>query len=143
PRRATVRALEAGEVLELTRDDFRGIVEQHQLVRAYFRELSFARFNVAPGQLLAVPDPVTTLLPRLRPSQAGRVLTGFGLGLVALALLSTASVFTGWRPIVYLTLLVGGLLPAASYVAYIRERDLLRDLPLVTLLAVSAVAAAV
>jgi RsiW-degrading membrane proteinase PrsW (M82 family) len=143
PRRATVRALGDGEVLQLARADFRPVIEQYQPVQAFFRELSLARFNVAPGQLLVLPDPVTTLLPRLRPSQAGRVLAGFGLGLVVLALLSFVSISSGWPPVVYLTLLVGGLLPPVAYVAYIRERDLLGDLPILLLLGVSAVAAAI
>jgi CRP-like cAMP-binding protein len=143
PRTATVRALERAEVLALSRDQFRATVRQHQSAGAFFRELFLARYRAAPRQLLAVTDPVSTLMPRLRESQVTRVVAVFGVGMLLLALLSILSIRTAARPVAWLTLLLGGLLPAAVYVAYMRQRDLLGDIPLRTLFAVSAAAAVI
>ncbi len=140
PRSATVTAATEGELLELSRADFQAVVQRYQSVAAFFRELFFARYNAAPGQLLAVPDPLSTLMPSLKRRQTRRVLAWFAGGALLLAALSILAVATRLVPFTYATLLVGGLLPAATYAAYMRERALLGP-PLRGLLLVSALAA--
>jgi protease PrsW len=143
PRSATVETVEPAQVLELSRADFDSVVREHQSARAFFRELSLARYRKAPKELLSDANPITTLLPRLQPSQAGRVLGLFGGGLVLLAIFSALSMLTNQRAFAWITLVLGALLPAVSYVAYIRERHLLRDIPVVTLLVTGVLAGAI
>jgi CRP-like cAMP-binding protein len=143
PRNATVRALDGGEVLELSRSAFEQAVLMHSGLRDFFRELFLARYRSAPQQLLQAVDPVLTLMPGLRASQARRIYAIFAAGIVILALLSAASMGTNNLSLTLGVLALGVMLPAACYVAYIRERDLIRQTPVRTLLVVGLIAGAI
>lgn len=143
PRNATVRALEEAEVLELSRADFEAVVQQHRSIGAFFRELFLARYHFAPRALMEAVDPAGALMPGLRPGQTRRVLALFGVGLLVLAGASAASIWTANPALSFVTLTFGALLPATAYVAFIRERALLRQVPVRTLLVTGLASAAI
>lgn len=137
-----MRTLDTAEVLELDRTSFMQSVHAQQNVGAFFRELFLARYHRAPRELLEAIDAASALMPGLRPSRAGLVLGVFISGLALLALTSVASIWTNLA-FSLVTLFLGAVLPAACYVAYIRQRDLLRQVPVRTLLVIGLAVAGV
>jgi CRP-like cAMP-binding protein len=128
-RVATVRALDDGELLALSKADFDAVVGEDVGVRGQMNELGRVRFRATTGEPLALPDPVTTLMPYLDEKRRGR----YWKLLVAGALLFAASSVAALRfdaPLaIFAVLVLGAFLTPVVYVVYLVESDVLATRP--------------
>lgn len=128
-RTATIVALEPSELLSLDRDAFHEVVGEHASLRGQLAELTRIRYAAAPGQSVALPDPVTTLMPFLEERRRGRywLLLAGGLGLFAVA--SLLALRTQLAPAMYVALVLGSFVVPVVYVVFLAESAILAQRP--------------
>lgn len=129
PRTATVRALVDSELLVLSKDDFKGVVEEHATLRRQFGEILKIRFRGAPGQTLLTPDPISTVMPFLEEGKRKRYWSLLLGGIGVFILLSVLTVYAGLDWLAYSTLVVGALVGPVVYVVYLSESKVLSERP--------------
>src|SRR5262249_19545048 len=130
PRNASVSAVEPCELLVLERDDFLSVARDNLAVAAYFRALLGARFGGASNQPLLLPDPISTMLPRLGARGHRRYWAVLVLGQALFGLL-TAVAFAGGDPrSSYALIVVGSLIVPVVFVQYLAESNILSEHPL-------------
>ena len=129
-RTATVRALEATELLSLAKPEFDALVQEHAALRRQFGEFIRIRVGDALARSVATADPLSTLMPDLSGHRRKRywwmLLAGVGL----FAGLSVLAASTLSAPLVYAALIVGSFVGPVVYVTYLAESHLLPDRPL-------------
>lgn len=125
-RLATVRALIASELLALARADFDEVLAAHGSVRAQVTELA----RIRGGQGLAIPDPVTTLMPFLAAARRDRYWRLLAAGIGLFALFSFVAAGSGSELAVYGALALGSFVVPVVYVTYLAEADILAARPL-------------
>jgi CRP-like cAMP-binding protein/RsiW-degrading membrane proteinase PrsW (M82 family) len=128
PSPVTVVARTPLELVALAREDLQRAAATYPRLRRLLATLLHTRFAGAAEQPLALPDPVSTLMPGLPGRTRGRywLLLGGGIGLLGLLSLIAARTAAGWA--VAATILVGAFLAPAVYLRYLWERDLLRSI---------------
>lgn len=129
PRIATVRALEAGEVLALSKRDFDAVLKGQATFARQLTELGRIRFRATTGQNLALPDPIMTLMPYLQAKSRNRYWQGLLVGIAAFALSSYASFVLQVDWAMWTTLMLGSFLFPIGYVVYMAESDILASRP--------------
>ena len=127
-RVATVRALEHGELLALSKAEFDSVLEEGG-VRAQMNELGRLRFRATTGQALALPDPVTTLMPYLDEKRRGRYWKLLVVGAVLFAASALAALRFDIPLAIFATLVLGAFLTPVVYVVYLVESDVLATRP--------------
>jgi CRP-like cAMP-binding protein len=141
PRTASVRALEPAELLVLQRDDFLAIAREHVVVAAYFRELFAARLPGALNQPLLLPDPLSTMMPRLAARGRKRYWVVVLIGILIFGLLTAAARASDDPAVAYALTVFGALIVPVVFVQYLAESNILAERPL-ELLATGALGAA-
>jgi CRP-like cAMP-binding protein/RsiW-degrading membrane proteinase PrsW (M82 family) len=128
PSAVTVVARTPLELVVLSREDLQRAAATYPRLRRLLDTLLHARFAGAAEQPLALPDPVSTIMPGLPERARGRywLLLGGGIGLLGPLSLIAARTAAGWA--VAATILVGAFLAPAVYLRYLWERDLLRSI---------------
>jgi len=129
PRIATVRALEAGEVLALSKADFDAVIKEQGAFGRQLLQLGRIRFRATTGQNLMVPDPITTLMPYLQRGNRTKYWRFVLGGVAAFAIFAFASfaLAIGWA--MWTTLILGAFLTPAIYVLYLAEANILQARP--------------
>lgn len=129
PRIATVRALEAGEVLALSKADFDAVVKEQGAFGRQLLQLGRLRFRATTGQNLTLPDPITTLMPYLQRKHRNKYWALILGGVVAFALFAFASFTLGIGWAMWTSLILGAFLTPVVYVLYLAEADILQARP--------------
>ena len=129
PRIATVRALEAGEVLALSKRDFDAVLKDQATFARQLTELGRIRFRATTGQNLALPDPITTLMPYLQAKSRNRYWQALLAGMTLFAISAFASFVLKIDWAMWTTLILGSFLFPIGYVVYMAESDLLASRP--------------
>lgn len=129
PRIATVRALEAGEVLALSKRDFDAVLKDQATFARQLTELGRIRFRATTGQNLALPDPITTLMPYLQAKSRNRYWQALLAGITLFALSAFASFVLKIDWAMWTTLILGSFLFPVGYVVYMAESDILASRP--------------
>ena len=129
PRIATVRALEAGEVLALSKRDFDAVLKEQATFARQLTELGRIRFRATTGQNLALPDPITTLMPYLQAKSRNRYWQALLAGITLFALSAFASFVLKIDWAMWTTLILGSFLFPVGYVVYMAESDILASRP--------------
>ena len=142
PRIATVTAIEAGEVLALSKADFDAVVKQQATFGRQLTELGRIRFRATTGQNLALPDPITTLMPYLQTKSRNRYWIALVTGLAAFSASAYAFFALDWGWAMLTTLILGAFIVPIMYVVYMAESDILATRPgaLALIFVVSAIA---
>ena len=135
PRTATVRALEETELLALARDAYHRVAVEHTSVGAHFRELISARFRGAAGQLLLLPDPLTTIMPLVGLRRRKRYWMVLACGTLLFWLLTVAAQLGGGPLSRYAVAVVGSLIGPIVFVQYLAESNILTERPIELLVA--------
>ena len=125
-RAATVRAVTDAELLTLDKPTFDEVVAQDDRLRARLSEL--ARIRV-PGVSLAVPDPITSLVPTIA-GHARRYRTILIGGIALFAIASVLASRSGSDLAIYLALVLGAFVVPIAYVTYLAESDVLAAHPI-------------
>ncbi|MBX5490005.1 MAG: cyclic nucleotide-binding domain-containing protein [Chloroflexi bacterium] len=128
PSPASIVAQTPLELVALPREDLGRAVATYPRLRRLLDALLRARFAGATDQPLALPDPVSTIMPGLARRARGRYWLLLAGGVVLLAALSWLAATTGAGLALAACVLVGSLLAPVVYLRYLWERDLLRSL---------------
>ncbi|MBI4499200.1 MAG: cyclic nucleotide-binding domain-containing protein [Chloroflexi bacterium] len=128
-RTATVRALEATELLSLPKADFMAIVEEHPALRGQFREFIRIRVGASLAQTVVAADPRATLMPHLAGGRRRYWWLLLG-GIAAFVVLSVLATRTQAPAIMYAVLIVGSFIGPVVYVTNLADAHLLPDRPL-------------
>jgi protease PrsW len=133
-RTATVRAVDETELLTLGRAEFDAVVRENPSLRNRLAEFTRIRYRAASGQPLALPDPISTLMPFVEASRRERYWVLLGVGVAAFVGLSVLAALIG-GPLTYAALIVGSFVSPLVYVAYLFESDTLADRPVAIVVA--------
>lgn len=124
-RVATVRAIADTELLALDRADFDEIVAANASVRGQLSELA----RMHGGQGLAVPDPITTLMPFLAAKRRDRYWRLLIAGIALFAVISFVAARSEQELAIYAALVLGSFVVPVVYVTYLAEADILAARP--------------
>ena len=142
PRIATVTAIDAGEVLALSKADFDTVVKQQATFGRQLTELGRIRFRATTGQNLALPDPITTLMPYLQTKSRDRYWIALIAGIAGFAASAYAFFVLDVSWAMLATLVLGSFIVPIMYTVYMAESDILATRPgaLALIFVVSAIA---
>ncbi|MCX6021378.1 MAG: PrsW family glutamic-type intramembrane protease, partial [Chloroflexi bacterium] len=130
-RIATVRALDAAEVLSLTKAELLAVVQEHESLQRQFAE--FVRIRAGEALARAVDVRVSPAVPAPpagpRPLRLG-YLKFLLAGVAVFAVLSFLASWTAAPPAIYAALAVGSFVGPVAYVLYLAESALLPEKPL-------------
>ena len=129
PRIASVTALEAGEVLALSKADFDAVLKQQATFARQLTELGRIRFRATTGQNLLLPDPLTTLMPYLQTKSRDRYWQIMAGSIAAFAASAFAFFVLNWGWAMVTTLMLGSFIVPIMYVVYMAESDILATRP--------------
>ncbi|HEY3060070.1 MAG TPA: cyclic nucleotide-binding domain-containing protein [Chloroflexota bacterium] len=134
-RTATVRAITETELLTLDRPAFDHLLREQPSLRNRLAEFVHIRYRAAPGQSLALPDPISTLMPFVEAQQRARYWLLLLLGTGLFAVFSVLAAVVGGSTLVFAALLVGSFVSPLVYVTYLVESGALAERPFTILIA--------
>jgi len=134
-RTATVRAITDTNLLTLDRPAFDRLIRDEPSLRDRLAEFAHIRYRAAPGQSLALPDPISTLMPFIQSRQRARYWLLLLLGTGLFAVISVLAAVVGGSTLVFAALLVGAFISPVVYVTYLVESGALDERPVTTLIA--------